>query len=35
MQRGFRALTRHKTLVVVAYRLQTVRAADRILVLDG
>ena len=34
MQRGLRALTRDKTLVVVAHRLQTVRAADRILVLD-
>lgn len=33
-QRGLRALTRDKTLVVVAHRLQTVRAADRILVLD-
>ena len=34
VQRGLRALTRDKTLVVVAHRLQTVRAADRILVLD-
>ena len=35
VQRGCRALTRNKTLVVVAHRLQTVRAADRILVLDN
>ena len=34
VQRGLRALTRDKTLVVVAHRLQSVRAADRILVLD-
>ena len=34
VQRGLRALTREKTLVVVAHRLQTVRAADRVLVLD-
>ena len=34
VQRGLRVLTQDKTLVVVAHRLQTVRAADRILVLD-
>ena len=33
VQEGLRALTRNKTLVVVAHRLQTVRAADQILVL--
>ncbi len=36
VQAGLRALTRNKTLIVVAHRLQTVRAADRIVVLgDG
>ncbi|MEM6741602.1 MAG: ATP-binding cassette domain-containing protein [Pseudomonadota bacterium] len=34
VQAGLRALTRNKTLIVVAHRLQTVRAADRIVVLD-
>lgn len=33
VQDGLRALTQDKTLIVVAHRLQTVRAADRILVL--
>ena len=36
VQRALKALTKDKTLVVVAHRLQTVRAADQILVLsDG
>ncbi|MEM6536746.1 MAG: ABC transporter ATP-binding protein [Pseudomonadota bacterium] len=36
VQAGLRALTKDKTLIVVAHRLQTVRAADQILVLsDG
>ncbi|MEM9013326.1 MAG: ABC transporter ATP-binding protein [Pseudomonadota bacterium] len=35
VQAALRALTRDKTLVVVAHRLQTVRAADRIVVLDA
>ncbi|WP_422368585.1 ABC transporter ATP-binding protein [Pelagibius sp.] len=34
VQQALRALTREKTLVVVAHRLQTVRGADRIIVLD-
>ena len=34
VQRGLRALTHEKTLVVVAHRLQTVRAANRVLVFD-
>lgn len=34
VQQALRALTKKKTLVVVAHRLQTVRAADRIVVLD-
>ena len=34
VQEALRALTRDKTLVVVAHRLQTVRAADSIVVLD-
>lgn len=34
VQAGLRALTAEKTLIVVAHRLQTVRAADRIIVLD-
>ena len=33
VQDGLRALTRNRTLVVVAHRLQTMRVADRILVL--
>ncbi|MEM7721119.1 MAG: ABC transporter ATP-binding protein [Pseudomonadota bacterium] len=36
VQEALRALTRDKTLIVVAHRLQTVRAADQIVVLaDG
>lgn len=34
VQEALRALTRRKTLLIVAHRLQTVRAADRIVVLD-
>ena len=34
IQRALKALTKDKTLVVVAHRLQTVRAADQLLVLD-
>ncbi|MEM9973308.1 MAG: ABC transporter ATP-binding protein [Pseudomonadota bacterium] len=34
VQAALRALTRDKTLVVVAHRLQTVRGADQIVVLD-
>lgn len=34
VQQALRALTHNKTLVVVAHRLQTVQAADQILVLD-
>ena len=34
IQQALRALTREKTLLVVAHRLQTVRAADQIIVLD-
>lgn len=34
VQQALRALTREKTLVVVAHRLPTVRAADQIVVLD-
>ena len=34
VQQALRALTQEKTLVVVAHRLQTVRAADQIIVLD-
>ncbi|MEM1312957.1 MAG: ABC transporter ATP-binding protein [Pseudomonadota bacterium] len=34
VQEALRSLTRDKTLIVVAHRLQTVRAADRIVVLD-
>ncbi len=34
VQQALRALTKEKTLLVVAHRLQTVRAADQIIVLD-
>ena len=34
VQQALQALTHNKTLVVVAHRLQTVQAADQILVLD-
>ena len=35
VQRALRALSSERTVVVVAHRLQTVRAADQIIVLDG
>ncbi|MEO0385568.1 MAG: ABC transporter ATP-binding protein [Pseudomonadota bacterium] len=35
VQEALRALTQKKTLIVVAHRLQTVQAADQILVLDA
>ncbi len=35
VQDGLRELTKEKTLVVVAHRLQTVQSADQILFLDG
>lgn len=35
VQAGLRALAHDKTLIIVAHRLQTVRAADQIVVLDG
>ncbi|MEM9669165.1 MAG: ABC transporter ATP-binding protein [Pseudomonadota bacterium] len=35
VQRALVALTRNKTIVIVAHRLQTVRAADQILVLEN
>ena len=34
VQTALRTLTKNKTLIVVAHRLQTVRSADRIVVLD-
>lgn len=34
VQHALRALTREKTLVTVAHRLQTVQSADQIIVLD-
>lgn len=35
VQHALRALTREKTLVIVAHRLQTVQSADQIVVLDA
>ena len=35
VQEALRALTHDKTLIVVAHRLQTVQAADQIIVLEG
>ena len=35
LQKAIEALTRDKTIIVIAHRLKTVRNADQILVLDG
>ena len=35
LQEAFEALTRDKTVIMIAHRLSTVRKADQILVLDG
>lgn len=35
LQKAFEALTRNKTILMIAHRLKTVRSADQILVLDG
>ena len=35
LQKAVEALTRDKTILMIAYRLRTVRNVDRILVLDG
>ena len=35
VQQALRELTHNKTLIVVAHRLQTVQAADQIIVLDN
>ena len=35
LQRAIEALTRDKTILMIAHRLKTVRGADQILVLDG
>lgn len=35
LQKAIEALTRNKTILVIAHRLKTVRSADQILVLDG
>lgn len=35
LQKAIEALTRDKTILMIAHRLKTVRGADRILVLDG
>ena len=34
LQRAMEALTREKTVLMIAHRLKTVRSADQILVLD-
>ena len=34
LQRAMEALTREKTVLMIAHRLKTVRGADQILVLD-
>ena len=35
LQKAIEALTRDKTILMIAHRLKTVRGADQILVLDG
>lgn len=35
LQKAIEALTRDKTILMIAHRLKTVRSADQILVLDG
>ena len=35
LQKAIEALTRDKTIIMIAHRLKTVRNADQILVLDG
>ena len=35
LQKAIEALTRDKTILMIAHRLKTVRNADQILVLDG
>ena len=35
LQKAIEALTKNKTILMIAHRLKTVRSADRILVLDG
>ena len=35
LQKAIEALTRNKTIVMIAHRLKTVRSADQILVIDG
>ena len=35
LQKAIEALTKDKTIVMIAHRLKTVRHADQILVLDG
>lgn len=35
LQKAIEALTRNKTILMIAHRLKTVRNADQILVLDG
>ena len=35
LQKAIEALTRNKTILMIAHRLKTVRSADQILVLDG
>ena len=34
MQKAVEALTRNKTIIIIAHRLKTVRHADKILVID-
>lgn len=35
LQKAIEALTRNKTIVMIAHRLKTVRSVDQILVIDG